>query len=197
MVAACRLCAVLVIGLAFSRPAAASEEFLLDTPDGLLVFQSDQARTDYIEWVKTGGRSAWLYFSNRMMKPCKQGLNDECHDNMVALRERYPKELKNAREVLNGVKDRFLIALRNGNFIYPVAPSFQLLQSIVGAPGTCATWSAIANKQLNMTSGGLKQLADDADTEIPTRTTYPERAELNGRNGRPGLLELARSCQAL
>ena len=41
-----------------------------------------------------------------------------CQQNMVDLRKIYPEPLKNARLVLRGVKFRFLVALRNGNFLY-------------------------------------------------------------------------------
>ena len=191
-----RLSAVLVMMLCITPPAAA-EDFLLETPDGLLAFQTPQDRTDYITWVKNGGRTAWLYFSDQMIKPCQQGQNARCHDNMVALRNAYPAPLKNARLVLRGVKENFLLALRNGNFIYPIAPSFQLLQGIVSTPGTCASWAVVANQSLKVSSGGLKKLADDADAEIPGGKTYAERAVLDGRNGLPGLLEVARSCKDL
>ena len=61
--------AALVMVLCLGAPASA-EEFLLETPDGLLAFQSDQDRQSYIQWVREGGRSLWLYSSDRLMKPC-------------------------------------------------------------------------------------------------------------------------------
>ena len=74
----------------------------------------------------------------------------------------------------------------------------QLLQSIVGRPGNCASWAATANQRLNMPSGGaLRLLSNDADAEIPRNSRYPEREVLDGRQGRPGLLETARSCNTL
>ena len=188
---------VLVTLLICPSPASA-DEFLLETPDGLLAFQTDQDRQSYIQWVREGGRSAWLYLSDRLMKPCARGEDDECQKNMVALRNEYPQALKNARVVLDGVKFRFLVALRNGNFLYQVAPSYQLLQAIVGRPGNCASWAATANQRLNMPSGGaLRLLSNDADAEIPRNSRYPEREVLDGRQGRPGLLETARSCNTL
>jgi hypothetical protein len=192
-----RMCAAMLMALCFAAPASA-EEFLLETPDGLLAFQTDQHRQNYIQWVREGGRSAWLYLSDRLMKPCGRGDDDECQKNMVALRNDYPEALKNARLVLDGVKFRFLVALRNGNFLYQIAPSYQLLQAIVGRPGNCASWAATANQRLNMPSGGaLRLLSNDADAEIPRTSRYPERAILDGRQGRPGLLETARSCNTL
>ena len=192
-----RVVAALVMVLCFGA-AASAEDFLLETPDdGLLAFQSDQDRQDYIKWVKDGGRSAWLFFSDRMMKPCGRGEDEACQQNMVIVRNQYPVVLEKARLVVNGVKDRFLLALRNGNFIYPIAPSYQLLQAIVGRPGNCVSWAAIANQRLNMPSGGLRRLSDDADAELPRGSSYPERAVLDGRRGQPGLLETARSCNTL
>ena len=186
----------MLMALCLAVPASA-DEFLLDTPDGLLAFQTDQQRRDYIQWVRAGGRSAWLYIADRLMKPCARGEDVECQENMVALRNTYPAALKNARVVLDGVKFRFLVALRNGNFLYQIAPSYQLLQAIVGRPGNCASWAAIANERLGMPSGGLRLLSNDADGEIPPNSHYPERAILDGRQGRPGLLEAARSCSTL
>jgi hypothetical protein len=191
-----RICGATLMALCFASPASAGD-FLLETSDGLLAFQTDQQRQDYIRWVRDGGRSAWLYLSDRLMKPCARGEDDQCQENMVALRKAYPDALKNAWLVLDGVKFRFLVALRNGNFLYQVAPSYQLLQAIVGNPGNCASWAAIANRRLNMPSGALMLLSSDADAEIPRDRRYPEREALDGRQGRPGLLEAARSCSTL
>jgi hypothetical protein len=190
------MCAAVLMALCFAAPASAAE-FLLETPDGLLAFQTDQQRQNYIQWVKDGGRAAWLYLSDHLMKPCGRGDNTKCQENMVALRDQYPEALKNARVVLGGVTFRFLVALRNGNFLYPVAPSYQLLQAIVGTPGTCASWAAVANQRLKMPSGALRLLSNEADAEIAPDSGYPEREALDGRQGRPGLLEMARSCTTL
>ncbi len=191
-----RMCAAMLMALCFAAPASA-EEFLLETPEGLLAFQTDQHRQSYIQWVRNGGRSAWSYLSESLLKPCGQRDDVKCQENMVALRNKYPQELKNARLVLDGVKFRFLVALRNGNFLYQIAPSYLLLQTIVGRPGNCASWAATANPLLNMPSGALRLLSNEADAEIPPNSRYPEREVLDGRQGRPGLLETARSCNTL
>jgi hypothetical protein len=192
-----RTCACLLFALGVAAPAAA-DDFLLDTPDGLLAFQTDQQRQSYLQWVRAGGRAAWSYLADDLMKPCGRGDDEKCQQNMVALRDAYPDALKNARLVLDGVKFRFLLALRNGNFLYQIAPSYQLLQAIVGTPGNCASWAATANQRLNMPSGGaLSLLSNEADAEIPRNGRYPEREVLDGRQGRPGLLETARSCPTL
>jgi len=198
---------LLILTLLISRietPAFAAE-YLLETPDGLLAFQTEQDKQGYIAWVKSGGRSAWLYFSEQLMKPCQQGDNKRCQDNMIVLRDQYPDVLKKAQlivDVAKGpflrAKEHFLLALRNGNYLYPVAPSYQLLQAIIDNGGNCDTWSAAANAKLKVGSGGLKALSDEADAEVPNGDLYhPERLVLDGENGRPGLLAVARSCKAL
>ena len=191
-----RLCACLLFTLGVAAPASA-DEFLLETADGLLAFQTDQDRQNYIQWVRSGGRAAWSYLADDLMKPCGRGDDEKCQQNMVALRDAYPAALKNARLVLDGVKFRFLVALRNGNFLYQIAPSYQLLQAIVTTPGNCASWAATANQRLKMPSGALRLLSTEADAEIPRNGRYPEREVLDGRQGRPGLLETARSCTTL
>lgn len=191
-----RTWALVVMVLSFPAPVWAWE-FLLDSPDGLLAFQTEQDRQSYVTWVREGHRTAWLYFTERLWRPCGRGQNEECQRNMVTVRNQYPEVLKKARLVVGDVKERFLASLRNGNFIYPIAPSYQLLQAIVRQPGNCAAWAAVANQQLGVTSGALRLLSDEADEEIPRDDGSRERKALNGERGRQGLLVLARSCNTL
>ena len=190
-----RTWALVVMVLSFPAPAAAWE-FVLDSPDGLLAFQTDQDRQSYIKWVRDGHRTVWLYATERLWRPCLRGQNDECQRNMVTARNNYPEELKKARLVIGRATERFLASIRNGNFIYPVAPSYQLLQAIVRQPGNCVAWAAAANQQLGMTSGALGRLSDEADDQIP-KDGSRERRALNGERGQQGLLMLARSCNTL
>src|SRR5262245_34391800 len=148
----CRTFSVLMLVLCVAAPAAA-KDYLLESPDGLLAFETEQDRQDYIEWVKNGSRSAWRYVAEKLLRPCGQGLNEDCQKNMVKLRNDHADDLKMARLVVTALvnaKDRFQSALRNGNFLYAAAPSYQLLQAIVGTPGNCASWSAAANQRLGV-----------------------------------------------
>lgn len=189
-----RFLAALVFVMLCGTPAAA-DEYFLETPDGLLVFQNAQDMNEYLDWFASSARAAWLYIAENRAKPCFRGQDDVCQQSALVLRDRQPAVLKKVRIVTPGARDPFLLALRNGNFIYPVAPSFLLLKSIVIQSGNCGSWSATANDLLKVKSGALKTLSAEAETELPPSSTFPERHLLHGSKGSPGLLELARGCR--
>lgn len=170
------LCVVFLFVPVFSLPATAAE-FLLETPDGLLVFETEAARTAYEEWSSNGGRRTWLYFVDSLMIPCLVNDHGQCQKNMAEVFQATPQTLKDAKLRIGERTTTLMLAVRNGQFLYAVAPSFRMLRAIVAQSGGCSAWESRAAALLGIPNA-LETLKTQARVEVEGRWFFRESRQL-------------------
>jgi hypothetical protein len=118
------------------------------------------------------GQRLWLKISQAYLRPCYLNKHEKCRENMREALNTIPQRVEETGTALV----RYLMPVRNGQFMYEPVFSVLLLDSIVSQGGGCEVWQSRASDHKGQTLSALMQ---EASREIGARTSLPESKRLD------------------